>query len=183
MQKVITKSKVSLKEYWTFRNFSNRKFTHGLHQYPARMHPEIVRNIIVDYTKNKKTLVIDPFVGSGGVLIEAMLHGNNSIGFDINPLAILLSRVKSTIINPKTAEEEYIRILGKSKKDYQKGKVYPNLVPRDYNVKFWNKPNVIKKLSIIKHHIFNSETDWKIKNFLKDAEVQRISYQEYRICF
>src|SRR5437899_4106433 len=86
-------SRARLKEYWTFRNSSSKKFTHGLHLYPARMHPEIAKNIIIDYADDKRTLVIDPFVGSGGVLIESMLHGNNSVGFDINPFAVLLSKI------------------------------------------------------------------------------------------
>ena len=73
------KTKVALKEFWTFRNESRKKFTHGLHKYPARMHPEIAKNIIAKYAENKKTVIIDPFVGSGGVLIESMLKKKNSI--------------------------------------------------------------------------------------------------------
>lgn len=166
MQKLALNPKTSTKEYWTFRKESNKKFTHGLHQYPARMHPEIAKKIITDYAK-KKTLVIDPYLGSAGVLIEAMFHGNNSVGFDINPLAILLSRVKTTVINPQKAKEGYLAILKKSKHDFQNGRFYSSLVPDEYNVKFWHKPNVIKKLSILKHHIFKSEQNEKIVNFLK----------------
>lgn len=162
----IPKSKLALKEYWSFRHESNKKFTHGLHRYPARMHPEIAKNVIGDYA-NKKTLILDPFVGSGGVLIEAMLNDNNAIGFDINPFAILLSKVKTTVINPKNIIKEYQRILEKSKRDYQARKYYPKLIPSEYNVEFWNKPNVIKKLSILKHHILNTNENQNIQNFLK----------------
>ena len=42
-------------------------------------------------------MVFDPFMGSGGVLLESMLCGINSVGFDINPLAVLISRVKTTV--------------------------------------------------------------------------------------
>jgi len=160
-------SQISSKEYWTFRNQSNKKFTHGLHLYPARMHPEIARNIIFDYADDKRKIIIDPFVGSGGVLIEAMFHGNNSVGFDINPFAVLLTKVKTTIINPKRAEEEYLKILEKSKRDYRKGGFYPKLIPNNFDIKFWHKPNVIKKLSIIKHHLYNSDSNKKIVDFLK----------------
>ena len=40
--------------------------------------------------------VLDPFCGSGTVLLEAALRGHLAIGVDVNPLARLLSRVKTT---------------------------------------------------------------------------------------
>jgi len=166
MRNKLPKSKRALKEYWTFRNESRKKFTHALHKYPARMHPEIAKNIIAKYAESKRTVIIDPFVGSGGVLIESMLKKKNSIGFDVNPFAVLLAKVKTTIINPKRAECEYQKILEKSKKDYQRDKFYPKLVPTDFDVEFWNKPSVIKKLSILKKQIFKSK-DRKMSNFLK----------------
>ena len=89
------------KEDWTFRDISTRKYTHGFHQYPARMHPEIAKRLIEKYTKKSSDIIFDPFMGSGGVLVEAMLHGNNSIGIDLNPFAVLLSEVKTTPINSK----------------------------------------------------------------------------------
>lgn len=115
MQKSKARTKTQVKEYWTFRNESRIKFTHGLHKYPARMHPEIAKNIISDYAQGDQTVVIDPFMGSGGVLIEAMLHGNNSIGFDINPFAVLLSKVKTTVINTKSTQEEFFKVFKNSK--------------------------------------------------------------------
>jgi site-specific DNA-methyltransferase (cytosine-N4-specific) len=40
-------------------------------------------------------IISDPFVGSGTVLTETMLRGLSFAGIDINPLAVLLCRVKS----------------------------------------------------------------------------------------
>jgi DNA modification methylase len=48
----------------------------------------------------KNDVVLDPFCGSGGVLVEARLAGLNSVGIDINPLACLLAEVKSNPIDP-----------------------------------------------------------------------------------
>ena len=39
-------------------------------------------------------LMLDPFVGSGTTLAEARLYGMKSIGFDLNPVALLISKVK-----------------------------------------------------------------------------------------
>jgi SAM-dependent methyltransferase len=56
--------------------------------------PEIPRNIILRYSK-KDDLVLDQFVGSGTTLIEAKLLGRKSIGIDINPQAIEISRQRT----------------------------------------------------------------------------------------
>ena len=43
----------------------------------------------------KESLIFDPFVGSGTILVSAKVRGLNSIGFDVNPLYVLISRVKT----------------------------------------------------------------------------------------
>ena len=72
---------------WTFLDISTRDFTHGFHLYPARMHPEIAKRLIAKYAKGKNKVVLDPFMGSGGVLVESLLHGNNAIGIDNDGIA------------------------------------------------------------------------------------------------
>lgn len=42
----------------------------------------------------ENSLVLDPFAGVGTTLIEALRKGINTIGFEINPFAALVSRVK-----------------------------------------------------------------------------------------
>ena len=81
---------------WTFRDISTQQHTHGIHLYPARMHPEIARRVITKYSRTGD-VVFDPFMGSGGVLLESILHGTDAVGLDINPLAVLISKVKTTI--------------------------------------------------------------------------------------
>ncbi|RLG15985.1 hypothetical protein DRN63_04745 [Nanoarchaeota archaeon] len=49
-------------------------------------------------------MILDPFCGSGTVLVEAKLLGVNAVGSDINPLAILLAKVKSQGVRPELLE-------------------------------------------------------------------------------
>ena len=66
-------------------------------QYPAMMVPQMQARFIDDVCAvcpGVRT-VYDPFVGSGTVLTETMLHGLDFFGQDVNPLAILLCRVKA----------------------------------------------------------------------------------------
>ncbi len=84
--------------YWDFKDNDVREYTHGIHNYPAMMVCPISRNIIklVKEIQNVDT-IFDPFAGSGTVLVEGMLAGiKNIFGNDINPLALFLSKVKTT---------------------------------------------------------------------------------------
>jgi DNA modification methylase len=44
---------------------------------------------------NRPGLILDPFTGVGTTLVEAILHGHNAIGFEINPYAALASELKA----------------------------------------------------------------------------------------
>jgi hypothetical protein len=71
--------------------------THGFHSYPARLHPSIARVILERTSLDAPALVVDPFCGSGTVLIEARRRGLASTGADINPVALRVARVKSDV--------------------------------------------------------------------------------------
>ena len=43
---------------------------------------------------SKDGVLLDPFVGSGTTLAEARIYGMRSVGFDLNPLALLITEVK-----------------------------------------------------------------------------------------
>jgi len=67
---------------------------HGFHAYPARAHPVTARRLVEAYAPEGAT-VLDPFCGSGTILVEAMLAGRAAIGTDLNPLAVMLARAKT----------------------------------------------------------------------------------------
>ncbi len=97
------------RDYWSFRRGSSRRHAHALFQYPAMMVPlmqqELMKSVIE--TCPDTIRVLDPFVGSGTVLTEAMMLGLDFCGQDINPLAVLLCRVKS---GPFRSPELAIRV-------------------------------------------------------------------------
>lgn len=100
-------------DYWDFKNSDVREYTHGIHNYPAMMVCPISRNIIrlVKELKNIDT-IFDPFTGSGTVLVEAMLAGINTVyGNDINPLALFLSKVKTTKLDITLLQQEVQNLL------------------------------------------------------------------------
>jgi len=79
----------------TPQNDLRESLTHGFHAFPARMHPAIARVLLRELSIGPSSRVLDPFCGSGTVLIEAMLAGWKSLGSDLDPLALRLARVKT----------------------------------------------------------------------------------------
>ena len=70
--------------------------THMIHWYPAKMFHRIPSVFLDTIQLPAGANILDPFCGSGTVLLEANLRGHHAVGLDINPLARLISRVKLT---------------------------------------------------------------------------------------
>lgn len=123
-------------DYWDFRDDDTHGYTHGIHSYPAMMVSPISKNII-DIVKQFKQVdsLFDPFAGSGTVLVEGMLAGIPTVaGNDINPLALLLSKVKTTPIDRTELQNEYIELKNRLDTLYNKYDFLIHFVD-DYMVK------------------------------------------------
>ncbi|MEM7153153.1 MAG: DNA methyltransferase [Myxococcota bacterium] len=73
--------------------------THGLHSYPARMHHAIAREVLESWTESR-TRLLDPFCGSGTVLVEARRMGLRACGVDLNPLGPRIAEVATAWRTP-----------------------------------------------------------------------------------
>ena len=81
----------------------DRAHVHGFHTYPARMHPETAARLVRALSERGST-VLDPFCGSGTVLVEAMVAGRRAVGTDLNPLAERLARLKTSRLGARDRE-------------------------------------------------------------------------------
>jgi len=79
-------------------NFKTNKITpkHGWYQYKQGYAEELVRAIITKENPKKDLYVLDPFAGVGTTNLVAQALGYKSIGFDINPVAYLAAKAKTT---------------------------------------------------------------------------------------
>ena len=158
---------------WNFKEGSMKDLVHGLHPYPAMMMPLICREMLVTYGKGKNTIFLDPYVGSGTTLVEAQYYGaKKAYGFDLNPLAILISKTKTEKINlDKT--KKYINSYRCFIKNLDESKLTPPVFSiRDS----WFNENTIKELTKITEFV-NSIKEQSIKDFFEVslAETVRIS--------
>ena len=108
--------------YWDFKDDDTHSYTHGIHSYPAMMVSPISRNIINIVKQFKDvTSLFDPFAGSGTVLVEGMLAGMQTVaGNDINPLALLLTKVKTTPLDITELQNQYSELQTKLALVYNK---------------------------------------------------------------
>ncbi|GAB2449527.1 adenine-specific DNA methylase [Conyzicola lurida] len=74
---------------------------HQIFRFPAKFHPPAVDALIERFTQPGQT-ILDPFCGSGTLLVEAAIAGRNSVGSDVDPLAVAISKAK--ISSYRTAE-------------------------------------------------------------------------------
>lgn len=138
-------------------------YTHLMHRYPAKIFPYIPIFFLSSktYALPNET-VLDPFAGTGTVLLESITHPyfkRHAIGAEINPLARLIAKVKTTPID--TA-----KLTSIAKDLSARVKNFPDRVeiPEFPNKDLWFSPHVQVELSKIRACIEEIE-DNDIKDF------------------
>jgi len=135
----------------------NQYLTHWIYPYKGKFHPQMIRALLNIIGLNFGDKVLDPFVGSGTLAVEAQLLGINCIGIDISPLCVLQSKVKTESIEAIPKILEYKKVITEN--------VEPSL--------FSNK-------SVSFDQIIESIPEEKARNFYKLAKLVAISDQERR---
>lgn len=158
-QKIVTKLNEIINSKSNYLDFNGENMdysTHKYHDYPATMIPklpELFLSVITQYCDVKS--LYDPFMGSGTTLVEGLRHDIDSTGVDLNPLAVLMSKVKTKKLNQTTLENYRKAIYDGIEKEellVSTGKLQLKL-PTFKNIDYWYKPYVIKDLQIIRNQI------------------------------
>ena len=101
------KAKESEEAYWDFRRNDQREHVHSMIKYPAVMVPNMQGEIFDLVLKHDCDIhnVLDPFMGSGTILVEGLIRNLDVIGVDINPLSYLTVLSKTQKYTKKTLRE------------------------------------------------------------------------------
>ena len=89
---------------WSFAQRSKPLAIEAIHPYPAKFIGDIPRALIKSLPIPAGTAVLDPFCGSGTTLVEAQRARLSSVGIDLNPIACLIARVKTSPLPEGFAE-------------------------------------------------------------------------------
>lgn len=173
-----TLSTIPIDYSWSFADKTIKDtsyITHGYYTYPAKFIPQLAARLIKEHS-NENDIVIDTFLGSGTTVVEAIVNNRIGIGTDINEIAYLLAKVKTTPI--KTAEllQEFSnvefdlqsRLNGQY--DYFLKRA-EKILPRNERIDYWFLPQQKEKLSIIFARVLEIKNN-DIKDFFLIAFAQ-----------
>jgi len=165
----------NIDENWTFAEYKpsdTGKWTHSYHRYPAKFIPQLVEKLIDEYIFSEDAHINDPFMGCGTTIVTAMSRGFKGSGTDINKISVLITKVKSTPIEPSYLDEKIKCILGKLQflADSQSQNLFPNaniepLIPQKHieRINYWFSEQNKNELGIILRTIYN-ERDKTIRD-------------------
>ncbi|CAM3711241.1 class I SAM-dependent methyltransferase [Xenorhabdus thuongxuanensis] len=159
---------------WDFSGSNNKDGLHSIHPYPAKFIPEIPEQLIRELAP-KKGVILDPFCGSGTTMSVAQKMGYESIGIDLNPIACLISRVKTSVL-PDDFRCAYKNVLvdAKNRKDFIVGNNIPN-------VDHWFRTDIQEEISKFRKAIENYSENQAVYNALNlalSSILVRVSNQE-----
>lgn len=152
--------RVSFRELCSGWEWARRSdvYTHLLHRYPAKLLPYIPIFFLSSPTyAYEDDVVLDPFAGTGTVLLESIVHQTykrNSIGVEINPLARLIAKVKTTPLDVNGLYEKSIELTNKIKS--YRGEIE---IPSFSNMDIWFSKNVQSELAKIRNCIEEIEEE------------------------
>lgn len=157
---------------WSFPN-SKPPPIDSIHPYPAKFIREIPTAFLDSLNLKKGTAVLDPFCGCGTTLTTAQAKGVESYGIDLNPIACLISRVKT-----RKLPDDFAKIARSVVRAAESEEISP---PSDIpNLDHWFEQDVQKKLAALKSQI-SAIQDPALRdalNLAQSAITVRVSNQE-----
>lgn len=134
--------------------------THGVFRFFGKFPPPVAERFIKELHRAPDGPILDPMVGSGTTLVEAMRLGRESVGMDSNPLSTLLSKVKTTYIPPSVIDDNLEEI-----KKYFQGIKNPDWeIPSDPYMNHWFFPKTQGELAAL----LQSLDDLRRKGVIRD---------------
>ena len=163
-----------MRHNWDFPDSRGSGDIHAIHPYPAKFIPEIPRSLISDIGVPSGTAVLDPFCGSGTTLVEAQSLGHPSIGIDLNPIACLIARAKTSPL-PFGFAETAKRIVQRARN------ASVQALPSIPNLNHWFQRDVQECLAALSQEIASMSAMPAIQDCLRlalSAIIVRVSNQD-----
>ena len=139
-------------------------YTHGMFKYPCKFIPEIPRWAINSFLSCKKGVIFDPFSGSGTTLLEANINGIDAYGTEIDDIAKLIIKVKTTVLDERQTnclEQKYSELMGVISQSDAKA-----FRPRIDNLEHWFCESTINELGRMRVYIDNID-DADVRDFFR----------------
>lgn len=161
-----------LTEDFDFHGENSSYATHNFHAFPAKFPPQLPKKFINGLTLPGE-IVLDPMSGSGTTILEALLLGRHGLGIDIDPIALNLTKVKVTPLDPgklmRSAESiiECARHNFSKNKDRLNSELETRFDPSTQKfIDYWfNEETQLELMSLIDP--IERITDWNLRRFFR----------------
>ena len=126
--------------------------SHDIHAFAAKFPPQLPRAFICGLTA-PGAIVLDPMMGSGTTIVEALLEGRRGIGLDIDPLALRVSQVKTIPMSVDDLRDIGLKVIAHAQ-DLLAGNSIESLMQkfdshtREF-IDYWFYPNTQQELAAL----------------------------------
>ncbi|NPD92401.1 DNA methyltransferase [Xylanibacter muris] len=158
---------------WTFKEARTEPL-HSIHPYPAKFIPQIPEKLLELFSPKKNLCILDPFCGSGVTVCVAQKMGYNAIGVDLNPIATLITRVKTTPV-----ADDFLNICDSIVEECKKHE-QPVEKKNFPNIDHWFSVDIQYALAILKEQIdvFRDYQNYDALNFCFSSIIVKVSNQD-----
>ena len=165
---------IQINNSYDFKKESYSTHFPNLHRYPATMLPQIGIELFKEL-KISKNKLLDPYCGTSSSALAGIAVGFSEFyGFDINPLAVLISKARYTKLNIKKLFN-YRKAVEESVY-YEEENILPPFVT---NIDFWFSKRSIKDLSLIRNSILEEVEDKKYQALFWLAFSETVRFVSY----
>jgi DNA modification methylase len=125
--------------------------SHDVHAFAAKFPPQLPRAFIRGLT-SPGDVVLDPMMGSGTTIVEALLEGRQGLGLDIDPLALRLSRVKTLPLDTDNLRDAGNKVISRANTLLSNGKTIEQKLSQQFDertkafVDYWFLPATQREL-------------------------------------
>lgn len=155
-----------------FHSEASNYASHALHAFAAKFPPQLPRVFIEGLTDKGET-VLDPMMGSGTAIVEAFLCGRKAVGFDIDPLSLLICRVKTRPVDLLQAAWTGHRVLSTATRLLQRSSRLDQMISERFDphsrefIDYWFSKQTQRELLALLLAIEREAEDEALVDFFK----------------
>ncbi len=165
-------------ERWDFKYTDTKELTHCYHTYPAMMIPQVARRLIGEFAPGTRCeMLFDPYMGSGTSLVEASVCGIRAIGTDLNPLAQMIARTKTTHFDAGLVRAQW-QTLRRRVLEYRRERVCDMNFDRISNASYWYDKEVLLRLAYLSQTI-DGELAPEVRDFFRLVLAETVRESSY----
>ncbi len=139
--------------------------THNFFRYYGKFPSVLAKKVIEEFLPvGRNALILDTYSGCGTTLVEAMLAGHDSVGVDINPLAILAASVKTSPLPERELDRAFSVISESARATLEENTATDKVSLSEVELAKWFPGNATSELLALREAIYGL-SNGQVKDF------------------